>query len=105
MEEKYCLIIVVVKRGFADVVMEAAKNEGAKGGTILHARGTSHLETNTFMGLNIQPEKDLVLILVENDKKKAIMKAINEKAGLSQEGGGLAFSLPVDDAIGTFTKR
>lgn len=104
-EKKYCLIIVVVKRGFSDTVMDAARKEGAKGGTIIHARGTSQLETQKFMGMNIEPEKDLILILAKTENKKAIMKSINEQAGLKQEGNGLVFALPVDEVSGAFTKR
>ncbi len=102
---EYCLVMIVVNRGFSDVVMEAAKKEGAKGGTIVHARGTGKTETHSFMGMEIQPEKDLVLILTETENKKAIMKAISEQAGLNQEGNGIVFALPVEEVIGAITKK
>lgn len=101
-DQKYALIIVIVKRGFADTVMDAARAVGAKGGTAIHARGTGTAETQKFLGLNIEPEKDLLMILAEDEKKSAMMKAINEKAGLNQEGSGLVFALPVDEVMGSF---
>lgn len=105
MEElKYSLIITIVNKGFSDVVMDAAKAEGASGGTIMHARGTGELEVTKFMGFTIEPEKDLVLVLIENEKRTAIMKAIHAKAGLGTMGNGLAFSLPVQDVIGGFNR-
>lgn len=103
-ETKYALITVIAKRGYSDTVMDAARAEGARGGTAIHARGTGTAETQKFLGLNIEPEKDLLLILVEDEKKNAIMKAINEKAGLNMEGNGLVFSLPVDEVIGSFNQ-
>lgn len=102
-DHKHSLIMVVVKRGFADIVMEAAKSEGARGGTVIHARGTSTAETQNFMGISIEPEKDLLLILVNEDKRTAIMKAINDKAGLNLAGNGLIFAVPVDEIIGKTT--
>lgn len=101
---KYSLIIAVTNRGYTDVVMDAAKKEGARGGTYIHARGTSNLETQKFLGINIEPEKDLILIIAEKNIKINIMKAINEQAGLAQEGKGIVFSLPVDDVIGSFNQ-
>lgn len=101
-DTKFALIIIVVKKGFADAVMDAARTAGAKGGTIIHARGTATAETQTFLGLNIEPEKDLVMILAENEKRNGIMKSIDGKAGLDQEGNGLIFSLPVEEVLGSF---
>lgn len=102
MDNKYSLIITIVNKGFEEVVMEAARSEGARGGTVLKARGTGEKEAVKFMGLSIEPEKDLVLILSETEKRHNIMKAIHTKAGLNTEGQGLAFALPVEDVTGIF---
>lgn len=99
-EKKYELIITVVNRGFADLVMDAAKSAGATGGTILHARGTGIHEAEKFFGISIQPEKDVVLILTERDSKNPIMQAIKKEAGLDKAGRGISFSLPIDDVLG-----
>ena len=63
-ERKFDLIVTIVNRGFADEVMNAARAAGAHGGTILWARGSGVHETEKFFGISIQPEKELVLILV-----------------------------------------
>lgn len=94
------LIVTVVNRGHADEVMDAAKSAGAKGGTILYGRGAGVHEAERFFGITIQPEKEVVLILVPRALKKAVMQAICRDAGLSTEGRGLSFSLPVDEIIG-----
>ena len=99
-QRKFDLIITVVNRGFTDDVMHAAKSAGATGGTIMHARGTGIHEAERFFGVSIQPEKELVLILIEREKKQDVMRAICLEAGLSTEGRGLSFSIPVDDAVG-----
>jgi len=82
--------------------MEAARAEGVSGGTVMRARGTAEKEVTKFMGFTIEPEKDIVLVLVENEKRAATIKAIHAKAGLGTKGHGFTFSLPVKDVIGGF---
>ncbi len=96
----YELIITIVDRGFSDTVMEAAKRAGARGGTVIVARGTSDAETRSFLGISIQPEKELVLILATRDNHREIMTMSSRDAGLTSEGRGITFSLPVDDVAG-----
>lgn len=96
----YRLILTVVNRGFADQVMDAARGAGAHGGTVLYARGSGIHEMQKFFGITIEPEKEVVLVLVGVEEKDAIMKAICKGAGLTTEGRGLSFSLPVDDVMG-----
>lgn len=98
--KKFELIITIVNRGFADDAMDAAKVAGASGGTILYARGTGVHEAEKFFGITIQPEKEVVLILTEYEKRREIMRAIVKGAGLKTEGRGMAFSLPVEDVVG-----
>lgn len=99
-ERTFEMILTIVNSGFADNVMDAARAVGANGGTVLHARGTGIHEAEKFFGVSIQPEKDVVLILVESEKKKAIMQEICKKAGLGTEGRGMCLSLPVNDVAG-----
>ena len=98
--EPYHLIITIVKSGFFDQVMAAAKKAGAKGGTVVHARGLGSKEAQKYLGITIQPEKDLVLILTPRDRKSPIMESIMHEVGLNTAGTGICFSLPVDSAIG-----
>ena len=100
MERNYALIVTILNRGFADKAMDAAKRAGAHGGTVLHARGSGIHEAEKFFGLQIQPEKEVVLILVQVEAKDEIIRAIVQEAGLNKEGRGLTFALPVDDVAG-----
>ena len=79
-QRKFDLIITVVNRGFTDDVMHAAKSAGATGGTIMHARGTGIHEAERFFGVSIQPEKELVLILIEREKKQDVMRRSVDKS-------------------------
>ncbi|MBR4435942.1 MAG: P-II family nitrogen regulator [Clostridia bacterium] len=97
---KYDLIYAVVNRGFADEVMTAAKSAGAFGGTVVNARGSGTNEMQQFFGTVIQPEKEIVMILTEREKRNAIMEAICRDAGLSKPGKGVCFSMPVDAVSG-----
>ena len=94
------LILTIVDRGFADDVMDAAKSAGARGGTILHARGTGAQEAEKFFGIVVQPEKELVMILVEHAIKNDVMTAICQKNEITDAGRGICFSLPVEAAAG-----
>lgn len=93
------LIICIVNNGFTDLVMDAARKEGARGGTIFHGRGTGNPEMEKFFGISISPEKEIVIILVEAEIKEAVLKAVNKAAGLETNGKGIAFSLPVSDVV------
>ena len=86
--------------GFAPVVMEAAKKGGAQGGTILHGRGTANGEAERLFQIVVQPDKEIVMIVVGNEIQDAVLTAINKEAGLETAGQGIAFSLPVDRTIG-----
>jgi len=99
-DREYDLIITIVNRGNADIVIEAAKKAGAQGGTVFYGRGTGIHEVETFFGISIQPEKEIVLNLVLHALTKNIIYAIIEKAGLSTPGKGIAFALPVADVAG-----
>lgn len=99
------LIMTIINRGFSDTVMQAAKEAGARGGTILTARGTGAKEAEKFFGITIQPEKEVVMIIAPSENKNEIMKAITKKSGLGAAGQGITFSLPIEDAVGlTYVK-
>ncbi len=96
----YEVILCIVNAGFSELVMDAAKEEGARGGTVIHARGTANKEAEQFFRITIQPDKEIVMILVPSDIKDKVLHAIYRNAGLKSEGQGIAFSLPVDDVVG-----
>ena len=93
MEREYEVIITIVNDGFADLVMDAAKSHGARGGTVMRARGSGIHEAEKFFGIEIQPEKDFVLTLVKKEHKNEIMRAILNEAGLKTPGKGICFSI------------
>lgn len=94
------MIMCIVNAGFSETVMEAAKSAGARGGTILNGRGTANKEAESFFHIAIQPEKEVVMILVSAEIKDAVLHALYQKAGLDTMGQGIAFSLPVDEVVG-----
>ena len=96
----YALIVTIVNRGYADDVMDAARNAGARGGTIMYARGAGLNETESFFGISIPPEKEMILIVADNELRLGIMQAIARKVGLNSEGAAITFSLPVTDIAG-----
>ena len=97
---KHEMIMCIVNAGFSETVMEAAKSAGARGGTILNGRGTANKEAESFFHIAIQPEKEVVMILVDKEIKDAVLHALYQKAGLDTMGQGIAFSLPVDEVVG-----
>ena len=97
METTHQLITVIVNKGFADDAMAAARKAGAGGGTIMNARGTARPGEETFFGMEIVPEKDMVLILAENAKVQPILDAIKALPCLEKPGTGIAFACPAEN--------
>lgn len=99
MSKKYCMMIAIVKEGYVEAVMEAAKSAGARGGTVLHGR-TADLQGSSFLGIDAFVEKDIVTILAPSDERGGIMRAIAKTCGMDTDAGGVIFSLPVDSIEG-----
>ena len=104
-EPKHELIITIVDRGGFEAVKEASKAAGARGGTLLHGLGLGGEEAAKFLGISIQPEKDIVLIVVESEDREKIMQTILDKAGIRTDYRGICFSMPVDSALGLAGKN
>lgn len=94
------LIVVIAEQGYTDMIMSAAREAGAYGGTVVHAKGTGAAAAEKFMGVTIAAEKEMVFIVAKTTQKNDIMKAIMEKAGLDTKAKSIAFSLPVTDTAG-----
>ena len=99
-QHEFELIITIVTKGYSQDVKAAANAAGARGGTLIHALGMGSEEAQKFLGITIQPEKDLILNVVRREEKTTIMKAIAEASGINTKGRGIIFSLPVDAAMG-----
>lgn len=96
----YEVIFCIVNAGYSDVVMDAAKEVGARGGTVINARGTANKEAEKYFHITIQPEKEIVMILVPAEIKDDVLHALYRHAGLKTEGQGIAFSMAVDKVVG-----
>lgn len=105
MDSKHELIICIVNNGFSDDVMTAAREVGAKGGTVINARGTAREEAEKKYNISIHPEKELILIVVNVAIKDDVMSAIYKKVGLATPGQGIVFSLPIDETAGITGKK
>lgn len=99
-ENLYSLITVIAEKGCSDMVMDAAREAGARGGTVIHAKGTGTEAVTKFFGVSISPEKEMIYIATKKADKGGIMKAIMEKAGPSTAAKAVVFSLPVEDIVG-----
>lgn len=97
------VIFCIVNAGFSDAVMDAAKEFGAGGGTVIRARGTANTEAEKLFNIVVQPEKEVVMILVERAIRDDILHAVYRAVGLNTPGQGIAFSLPVDQVVGLST--
>lgn len=94
------IIMCIVNSGFSETVMDAARELGARGGTVIRARGTANVEAEKLYGIAIQPEKEIVMILVDSNLKNDILHALYKAAGLKTPGQGIAFAMPVEDVVG-----
>lgn len=100
MENNFLLLVTIIDKGFTDLVMNAAREKGARGGTVLNARGTSNKDIEEKFKIVISSEKEVILILADVKIADDILKAINDAAGLHTKGRGIAFALPVEDVAG-----
>ncbi|MBP3360006.1 MAG: hypothetical protein J6N52_04065 [Clostridia bacterium] len=99
-EKDFELVLAIFNRGCEDLVMNAAKRAGARGGTMIHARRVGFEDVQNFFGFTIQPEKDIIAILAKRTARREIMEEIAKDAGISTDARAMLLSLPVDDIIG-----
>ena len=102
-ESKHSLIVAIAEHGHTDIVMDAACEAGATGGTIVHAKGTLGEERAKFFGVSIAEEKDMVYIVAPAEKRADIMNSIIQKAGIKSPARTIMFSLPVEAVAGIRT--
>lgn len=96
----YELLIAIANSGRTDMVMNAARAAGARGGTVIHGKGTGSENAERFYNVSIASEKELIMIVAEKNNKSDIMKAIVRNAGPDTEAGAIVFSLPISEAAG-----
>jgi nitrogen regulatory protein PII len=96
----YNAIYTIVQKGMAEDVVDAARAAGARGGTIINARGSGVNDTMTVFAMPIEPEREIVLILAGRDSTEAIAAAIRKRVDLERHGAGILFILGVSEAYG-----
>ena len=92
--------MAIANAGTTDIVMNAARAAGARGGTVIHGKGTGSGDAQKFHHISIADEKEVVLIVAAAEIKSAVMYSILEKAGPNTEAETVVFSLPTSEAAG-----
>lgn len=101
----YEAIFVIVNKGAMDDVLEAAESAGSTGGTIIHGRGSGAKEKEVLFNIEIEPEKDIVLILSKAEKTQAIVDAIKERLDIEKPGAGIIFVMDVSRTVGLYEEE
>ncbi len=101
-KNNYSLVITIVEKGNAEEVIEYSKMGGAEGGTIIPGRGLGANDTSKILGILIEPEKEVVLILIPKSKTSSVLTAINEGMNLEKPGRGISFVIDVPMVAGIF---
>lgn len=94
------LIIVIAEQGYTELIMDAARDAGAYGGTVIHAKGTGMELAEKFMHMSLAIEKEIIFIVTKTEQKNPIMQAIMKKAGPDSKAKAITFSVPVSSTAG-----
>ena len=94
------VIFAIVNAGYAEVAMGVARDNGARGGTILNARGVAREDAAAFFGIALHAEKEILMLVVEKDIRDQVLNALYKQMGMAKKAQGIAFSLPVSDVVG-----
>ena len=101
--DKHEVIFAIVNSGYAEDVMEVAREQGVRGGTILNARGVAKEDAAAFFGITLHSEKEILMMVVEKSIRDGVLNAIYQRMGMAGKAKGIAFSLPVSDVAGLAT--
>ena len=96
----YALLVAICEGGSTDNVMDAARAAGARGGTVVHAKGTAGELAKKFMGMSLANEKEVILIICREEDRRTIMQGIMDKAGIDTPAHTILFTLPVEETAG-----
>jgi nitrogen regulatory protein PII len=80
--------------------MEVAREQGARGGTILHGRGVAREKDATFFGITIHADKELLMMVVEKEIRDQVLHGLYKQMGMQKKAQGIVFALPVTDVAG-----
>ena len=99
-ERMYSMIFVAAEQGYSEDIIAAARTAGARGGTVIRGRRSGSESAMTLLGVATQEEQEFTMIIVDRDKRAAVMQAISSACGLKTEAHGMVISLPVEAALG-----
>ena len=102
MSNKYSMITVIVNQGYSEEVMNAARSVGAGGGTVIHSRMISDESAQAIRSLDVQDEKEILMIVATEENKAAIMEEIGKKCGTHSDAKGVVFSVPIESVVGIY---
>lgn len=94
------LIVTIVNKGGSETIITATKSAGAEGGTIIPGRGTGIREQKKLWGIPIEPEKDIVLTIVPQERTQAVLDAVVDQCCLNKPGAGIAFVVDLKKVAG-----
>ena len=94
------VIFAIVNSGFAEDVMDVARENGARGGTILNGRGVIDENAAAFFNIALNADKEILMLVVEKELRNVILNSIYKALDMSKKAKGIAFSLPVTEAVG-----
>ena len=97
---KFKIVFAPVKTHKTDSIVDAAKESGATGATIIPARGTGIREAKTFFGLSLEDQTDIVMFLLEEHIVEQVLEAIRTAGEFDKPGTGIAFVMPVEQVVG-----
>lgn len=98
----YEAIFVIVDKGRGEFVIDAAKKAGSKGATLINARGSGIHERSRLFAMDIEPEKEIILILSESDATEKIIDSIAEETKITEPGNGILFTCDVTRTMGLY---
>lgn len=104
-ENMYQAIYAIVDRGKAEYVMDAATRAGARGGTVIHARGSGIHETSRIFSMDIEPEKEIILIISKIEETVSIVDAIRTELDIDSPGKGIVFVQDVTSTYGLYKEE
>lgn len=94
------MIVAMINRGYSDFVIDASRDAGATGATVLYGRSSIKKDDDFLNGVPIQSEKEIILILVKKSLRKKVMQEISNRTHLQEKGNGVCFCLPVSQVMG-----
>jgi nitrogen regulatory protein PII len=96
----YKAIFIIVDKGSGEAVVDVATDAGAKGATIINARGSGIHETSKLFSMDIEPEKEIVLILSKDEAVKPIVEQLCSSLHIDEPGNGIIFVQEVHQTYG-----